>query len=221
MLYEVAQATKRRVGPTPVKEARLDRGDDVIKGWKVVVMKTRASNQFPNALDGVEFWAVGREEMQSKVTGYVLSPLGVKRGVMVTRVVGDDHDFTIGASAAAFKTAQEVPARLRVEHSFGARHDELAVAQPHRAEVADALARGSVPAHRIGHLGRNPHAAARSVLLEVHFIHSPQVNVLPSCQRVEFFYAPVAIRDPLERLEGVVCAAENPTGERGADTVAL
>src|SRR5678815_1438804 len=122
MLCEVAQATKRWIGLTPGKKAGLDRGDDVIEGWEVVIMQARAPNQFPNALDGVEFRAVGREEVQSKVTGYLLSPLGVKSGMMITRIVGDDHDSTIGAPAAAFKIAQEIPARLCVEHSFGARH---------------------------------------------------------------------------------------------------
>jgi hypothetical protein len=89
----------------------------------------------------------------------------------------------------AFKFAKEVPAGLRIEHSFRSGHAQLSVPETDRPEEADALSGGRMTANWIGYFRWNPHAAARAVLLEVNFIESPQLDAWISSQSTEFFYA--------------------------------
>ncbi len=65
--------------------------------------------------------------------------------------------------------------------------DQLAVTQPHCAEVSDASPCRVMQQHRVRRFRRNPHAASRTVLLEMNFIHRPKVDVFVSCQPAEFF----------------------------------
>ena len=52
----------------------------------------------------------------------------------------------------------------------------LTVAQANRCIVTHALAVGRVKQYRVAGFGRDPHLTARTVLLKMHFVHSPKVN---------------------------------------------
>ena len=96
--------------------------------------------------------------------------------------------------------------------------EKLSVPQTDSAEIADTLASGVVKHHRVVHLGRNPHAGAGTVLLEVNFINRPQINAGVSCQCAEFFYAWLVLAGQPEQLKAAVCAGESLTGETTSGT---
>src|SRR5215471_8982728 len=64
--------------------------------------------------------------------------------------------------------------------------------------------------HRISGLWRDPHTAARSLLLKVHFVQSPKIDDIVRHQFSEFFYASSAVLDqPWPEVAGA-CASESP-----------
>src|ERR1019366_4646800 len=65
-----------------------------------------------------------------------------------------------------------------------------------------------------------PHAAARTMLLEVTFIQAPQFEVGAASHVTAFFLLPRLSADRIGRLGGAACAAENPFVGTGADIAA-
>src|ERR1035437_1002727 len=219
MLGDAAKALKRGVRARPRVEARSDGGRHALQRREVLIVQAPAAKQFPHALDGIEFRAIGRQEVQAEVAGHFLPPRCVQLCMMVAGIVADD-DLPAGVAAEPLQFAQERPASLRIEHAFRPRHDQFAVRQAHRPEEADALARRRVLADRIGDLGRNPEATARAVLLEMHLIHRPEVHVVSSRQATKFFYAPLGVGDPPARPGAWVCATGSRADGRVAGIVA-
>ena len=99
MLNECAEATEGGVWPRPRVQSGDDRVENTVQGGEVLIVQTRAADQFPNSLDRVEFRTVRRQEMQSKVAGHLLSPVRVKAGVVIARIVGDDDNFAAARAA--------------------------------------------------------------------------------------------------------------------------
>jgi len=66
----------------------------------------------------------------------------LKFGVVVFRVVSNDDHATPAFNAAALKETQEIPGAHCIKAVKLARKHEFAVAKAHRAEIANALARG-------------------------------------------------------------------------------
>lgn len=194
ILEDTAEATKGGIRARPCLEARLDGGDDCVQSREVLFMQAAAPHQFPNSLDRVELRAVGRQEVQTKVIHDFSPPGRVHVGMMITRIVDDDDYLASRLTTDALEFAQEIPASPRIEHAFGPRHHHFAVLEADRAEEADAFAGGGMKANWILHLGCNPQTATRAVLLEVHLIHRPQINLGVSSQATEFFYALSAAR---------------------------
>ncbi len=88
------------------------------------------------------------------------------------------------------------------------------------AEIAHALASRIVSDHGVGNVRWNPHAAAGAVLLEMHLVHRPQINIIRLGQFAEFFYALPGAQGPLVRLPGAVCVAESPVVGTGVGIAA-
>ena len=65
--------------------------------------------------------------------------------------------------------------------------EELAVAKPNSTKVAYAAASGMMQQNRIFGLRRNPHLAARPMLLKMHLVGRPQLHVRICHQGLEFF----------------------------------
>ena len=129
--------------------------------------------------------AVGREEQQFESVGAFLEERLEQLGVVVAGVVEHDDD-PAARRAAAEQQAKEL---LELDGVEDRREGvgELAGAQGHRAEAGDRLSGGRVPEHGIPVLGRDPHAAAAAVALEVALVLAPQVNVVSARQHAEFF----------------------------------
>lgn len=181
-------------------------------------MQTTTADQLPDPFNRIELGAVRRQEMKTEMVCDFFAPFLVQACVMVTGIVGNHDDGPAGPTADALNLPEEIPAGLRVKHTLRSRHDEFAILKSHRAEITDALASWGVEADGIGHFRRNPHPTAGSMLLKMHFIHRPQIDISLARQDVEFFYARLAIQDWLWRPVAAVFATENPDGEIVADT---
>jgi len=173
ILGDCAQALEGGVGTSPSGQAGLDAGDDGGKVRKVLIVQAAATNQFPYPLDGIEFGAVGRQEMEAEMTGDPLPPRFMEIGVVIARIIADDDNLAVLARGEALEFAEELPAGSRIEHSLGLRHHQFSVGKTNRTKEADAFARRGVATNRIANLRRHPQAAARAVLLEMHLIHGP------------------------------------------------
>jgi hypothetical protein len=149
-------------------------------------MEASAPEQFPDALNRVEFGAVGREEAQLKDVSPPLPPGFMELCVMIAGIVCDDHHFAAGPTMAC-QHPEEVQACLGIEHAIGSGNHQFAVIDSHSTGAADGFSGRGMKANRIVLLGRHPHPAASSVLLKVDLVQSPQVEVIPAHQRPEFF----------------------------------
>jgi len=159
--------------------------------------------------------------METKVLSDLSAPVCMEIGMVITGIVGDDDSFAASPSRDPFELPEKLPAGLAIKHALGLRHHQLPVGQAHCPEETDTLARGCVQAHRVLHLWGNPHAATRTMLLEMHFIHRPQIDCGVSGQCAEFFYARLVTAGRLEPLEAGVCATETPVVGTTADIAGL
>ncbi len=98
---------------------------------------------------------------------------------------------------------------------------ELTSDQADGAETGHGLSGRRMLQDGVLDLRRYPQATARTVLLEVTFIQTPQFDVGTPRQTTEFFLPPQLSADLLARLGGVACGAESPVAERVAGTVVL
>src|ERR1700689_3092455 len=94
-------------------------------------------------------------------------------GAMVLCVVADRHDAAASNGADFAEHFQELPEGLPVESSGFAPKEKLAVPQTHGGKIADTLACRMMVHDGVFQFWRNPHAAARSLLLKVHFVQRP------------------------------------------------
>jgi len=62
---------------------------NTIQKSEVAVVKAKATRQFPNPLDGIQFWAVRRKEVQGKLGLLLLAPCKMESGSVVRGVVTD------------------------------------------------------------------------------------------------------------------------------------
>jgi hypothetical protein len=181
-------------------------------------MEATTSSEFPDAFDGVEFGAVGRDEVQAKASGADPAPGFVKSGVVVAGVVRDDDGAPVASACDRPELAEKGVTGGGVERALLAPEHEATVADSDGPEVLDALACRMVKEHGVPYLGGNPHATAGAVLLEVDLVHGPQVNGGVSGQGAEFFCAPVEARGRREPLGVGACEAGSPNGGTAAGT---
>src|SRR5271170_7757102 len=107
-------------------------------------MQAAASGQLPNAFDGIEFGAVGRQVIESEMVGPLLAPRLMKQGVMILGVVGDDDYSAASSQAGAAKAFEERKESHPIELACLAAEVESSVPQSHSAKVSDTAPCGSV-----------------------------------------------------------------------------
>jgi len=212
MLGDATQTFESQVWPRPSAKLRFNRRNDVAKCRKIAIVQAAAANEFPHSLNRIEFRTVRRQKVQTEMVGHFLSPRFMERGVVVPRVIDDDHGLAPRTTGYSFQLMEELPTGFGVKHTFGTGHDQLAVSQTHGSEKADAFARRGVQANGICYFGRHPHAATGAMLLEMHFIHGPQINLRVASQAAQFFCVSPAIPGRLGPLGAGACVNENPIG---------
>ena len=150
-------------------------------------METQSARQFPNSLDGIQFWTVGRKEFQGERRFLLSTPRQMQPRSMVVGVVADGHHAASTTDCGGLKRLQEGPETGAVEAAAFPLMNQFAIVDADRAKVADALARGMVEQNGVLYFGRHPHPAARAVLLKMHFVQSPQIDLGIGRQSAEFF----------------------------------
>ena len=161
--------------------------DHIVDRREVPVVGREAPGQLPHPFDRIKVRAIRRQVFKPEPGLRGLAPLLVQRRVMVARIVRDHDDSPVGTRTDFPEMPQEIEARLGIEASGLTPVNQLAVTQADGAEVTDAPPRRVMQQHWIHGLRRNPHPASRTVLLEVNFIHRPEVDFVASCQPPEFF----------------------------------
>jgi len=68
--------------------------NEFVESREIAVVQPEFPQEFPDALDRIELRAVRRKEKQGEVWRLQPTPLGVELGMVVSGVVGDDHDPT-------------------------------------------------------------------------------------------------------------------------------
>src|SRR5437016_14630874 len=140
-------------------------------------METASTRQLPHTLRGIQLGTVRWQEVQGEALGDLLPPFPVKSGVVVFRLSAiTTTRRAVRVLAGCPKVFQELSAGDGVELAPLSPEKESAVAQADSPEVAHTLARGMMEQDGILGFGRDPHPAARAVLLKMHFVHSPEIN---------------------------------------------
>ena len=99
MLGHSAQLPDRFMGPFPIFELTFNCLDHARQCGEVTIMEAQSARQFPDPLDRVQIWAIGRQIAQYEL-GFLLNPpIGVKFGMMILRIVNND-DYSAPGSAA-------------------------------------------------------------------------------------------------------------------------
>ena len=195
--------------------------DYAVEGWKILVMETKLTRQFPKAFDRIQVGTIGREVVQAEVGCLGLSPGLVHFRMVKPGIVRDDDDASASLSAPPLKELQEVPEALPIKSIRFSLINEPPVTQAHRPKISDALARGVVQEDRVSILRGHPHPTPGAVLLKMHLIQCPEVCVRQGVHCLEFFYAHPVGSHPHAQSRVGASPSETPTGERTGDIVAL
>ena len=220
MLFGGAKTSKNGIRSGPNLKLSIHVERKFSERREIVVVNPKSFKELPNPLDGIELRAVWWEEKQRKFRLFGIAPVGVKGGVVISGVINDDHDTSTRSGADAMQVAQEDPTGLSVEMTRGGKRAKFTVPQSNGTEVAGAFSCRSMQAYRVVDLGWHPHPAATSVLLEMNFIHRPQVDVRISRQQPEFFLQPLGRWDLMGQPLVAACAGEIPDDEKVADIAA-
>ena len=151
-------------------------GDDPVEESEVTVVQAQPTRELPNPFDGVEFRAVGWQEVQAELGSLLITPLQMEFGAVILRVVAYGQYATAGNSARFAEHFQELPEGLSVESPRLAAKQKRAVPQADCGEVADAFPGRMMVHNRVSRFRRYPHAATGSLLLKVHFVQRPEVD---------------------------------------------
>src|SRR5213594_1908037 len=217
MLKDSAESLQRDVWTCPRSKGRVKGFHDIVQDRKVAIMQAAPPDEFPYTFNRIEFRAVRRQKIQTKMIGHIFAPSLMQVRMVVAGVVDNHHGLSIGTAALPLEFLQEIPAGDCIKHSFGLRHNQFASLQAYRAKKANALSGRRMEANRIADLRRNPHATTRAVLLKVNFVHRPEIDFITSREQAEFFYAWLVTAGRLGQPGGAACAIENPIAGRAAD----
>src|SRR5580658_1575253 len=221
MLNHRTESGQSRASTGPLLELFFYYANHQLQFGKVTIVQAEAANQFPNPLNGIEIWAVGRQKGQLESWFLGFAPRKMQSSMVIFCVVNNHDDAAARSTTGLAHLAKKAPRALAVELFRFPQGHELPVSQGHRAEIANGLARRMMQQHRVFLLRRHPHPATRSVLLKMHFIHSPQINAFVLCPLAEFFYRHSGLAHRREQSADVVYAGESPTAETSVGIGAL
>jgi len=158
---------------------------------EVLIMGSLAPSELPEALNGIEFGAVWRHELQGEFVAALLTPGLVQQGMVVAHIVNDQHHLSFCVAADLPKSFEKAEKGLGIEDIFLPLVPKLAVTYPNGPIVAHALTGGIVHDHRVLGLRGYPHATPGAMQLEVDLVQSPKVHRLILGQLTKFFYIPL------------------------------
>jgi hypothetical protein len=102
-------------------------------------MQAAASSQLPYSLDWIQFGAIRRQVVQSKIVGVFVSPRLMKQGVMVFGIVGDYNHPATGSDTDAPEALHESKESRAIELAGLTTELKSSVPQPHSTKVSNAV----------------------------------------------------------------------------------
>jgi hypothetical protein len=85
---------------------------------EVAIVQATTACELPHSLDRIEFRTVRGKEVQSKVMGLLFPPRSVQAGVVITGIVGDDHNPSPGPVAGGAELLEKLKEAGPVELLF-------------------------------------------------------------------------------------------------------
>ena len=79
----------------PEVKGVFDSHDDIVKLGEIAIMCGQPSGEFPDALNGIQVWTVGRQEFQGEAGCRVLTPGRVQPRMVIPNIVSDDDDLPV------------------------------------------------------------------------------------------------------------------------------
>ena len=91
---------------------------------EVSIVQALAACELPGAFDGVQLRAVGWEVIEREASRVLLPPFPVQAGMMVFRVVGNDHDAASASGAGGPQLSARIQKRINLNRRRLRRGDE-------------------------------------------------------------------------------------------------
>lgn len=204
---------------TPSVEHTFNGIDHILQLGEVSVMGSFSPRDLPDSLNGIEFRAVGRHELQRKSLMTAQSPFSMKLSMVVSDVVDDQHNPPSRVRADSAQVFDELKECLPIELVGFSAIDEFTISDSHCSEIPYTLSCRMMEYNRVFHFFRNPHAASGSMLFESDLVQGPDVDPLILQKSQQFFYIPTAGRDQRALFSAEACGVESRVFGKGADTV--
>jgi hypothetical protein len=150
-------------------------------------METKAPRELPDSLDRIQVWAIRRKEIKAEAFDILLSPFLMENSMMVPDIVQNHDRRSTGSHRNLPQAAQELQKGLSIEAAHFAPELKVPVPQAHSSEVADAATGRVMLQGWVDDLRRDPHSTARTILLEMHFVESPEIHIACLQEVPEFF----------------------------------
>ena len=109
MTLECAETLKNRIWLIPNLELGVDDGREFIERAEEAVVNPEVTQEFPDALDRIEFGTVRGKEEQNEARLLFDPPVPMEVGVMVFGVVDDDDNAVARAASDIPKPAKGRP----------------------------------------------------------------------------------------------------------------
>ena len=116
------------IGFGPFGELGFDSLGNAVEERKVAIVEAQSTGELPDSFDGVQFGAIGRQEVQPELRELAQAPIQMQLGAMVLGVVADGQHAATGPTAGLSKNLEKRPESVAVEFSGFATKQERAVA---------------------------------------------------------------------------------------------
>jgi len=182
--------------------------DQIFQVREIPIVRAQPSGELPDSFHRIEIGTVGWQEVQPETVTVLPEPWLNGFGMMIGGIVHDD-DHTTSSTPVSQKTLQKREKRKCIEclaeHCY-----QTSTGIADCPEDGNTLARRRMKQDGVAILGRYPHGAAGSMLLEMALILEPEVNPRIMGVSTGFFYRPVAAPGRHGRSGGVASAAGSP-----------
>jgi hypothetical protein len=151
--------------------------DDFMERGEVPIVRAQPARELPHALDGIEFRTVGWKEDESEIFLTLLSPFLVQFGMMKSGIVENDHSLPMRACGTPPQFLEEFCKGLSIECTLLSTPDKFAIAQSNGSEISNTLPRWRMQKNGVFDLRWNPHPTGCPMLLKMHLVEHPHIDV--------------------------------------------
>ena len=136
-------------------------------------MGATPASQFPNSFYRVELRAIRRQKVQLEMIGAAFAIFLVQLSIVIASIVRNGDHLFPGMATCPSELFEKFFKRFRIEFLWLPAINKFSVPKADCSEIANLIACWFMFQHWIFFLRRNPHAATRTVLLEMNFIDGP------------------------------------------------